>query len=246
MGVTPGAHRIFIYGRTILPDRQCLPATMWRVTRRLCLLFALLLAPVPAVGNACEDAGYAAEQASGLPAGLLVAVGRVETGRRGADGRVAPWPWSVNAAGEGHYLASAAEAVALVRALRARGVQSIDVGCFQVNLLYHAAAFASLEDAFDPAGNARAAAAFLNSLRVAAAGLEDAVARYHSADPARGLPYMRQVMASWRGGPAMVAPPVSQVAALVRVFQPGGEALPLMIGAGPRLPVVIVPGRPRS
>ena len=94
-------------------------------------------------------------------------------------------------------------------------------------------------------GNARAAADFLRTLRAAAGGLEDAVGRYHSADPARGLPYVRQVMASWRGGAAMAAPPVSQVAALVRVFVPGGLAASSR-GAGPRLPVVIVPIGSRS
>ena len=42
------------------------------------------------------------------------------------------------------------QAVAAVQALQARGVRSIDVGCLQVNLMYHPIAFASLDDAFDP------------------------------------------------------------------------------------------------
>ena len=33
----------------------------------------------------------------------------------------------------------------------------IDVGCFQVDLFYHPYAFTSLEEAFDPDANARAA-----------------------------------------------------------------------------------------
>lgn len=210
---------------------------------RALLLSALLALPSLSCANECEDAAHAAERAAGLPADLLVAIGRVESGRRGADGRVAPWPWSVNAAGEGHYLASAAEAVALVQALHARGIQSVDVGCFQVNLLYHADAFATLADAFDPAANARAAAAFLATLQ-AAAGLEGAIGNYHSADPARGIPYMHQVMASWHGGPALLAAPLSQVAALVRVFVPGGLAAPVVRGAG-RLPLVIGPSGSR-
>ena len=148
-----------------------------------------------------------AENEAGLPTGLLAAIGRVESGRRGADGRVTPWPWSVNAAGEGHYLESADAAIALVASLRARGVNSIDVGCFQVNLLYHAAAFTSLADAFEPAANARAAAGFLRTLLIASSGLGDAVGRYHSADPARGVPYAQLVMASWHGGAAGLAAP---------------------------------------
>ncbi len=211
------------------------------------VLLAVLLHAGLARANECEAAGRAAEQAAALPADLLVAVGRVESGRRGADGRVAPWPWAVNAAGEGHYLASAAEAVALVQSLQARGVRSIDVGCFQVNLLFHPEAFATLADAFDPAANALAAGHFLRTLHDAAGDWDTAVGRYHSADPGLGLPYMRQVLASWHGGAAMPSPPVSQVAALVRVIVPQAYARPGALAeamALPRqrgLPVVIVP-----
>ena len=210
------------------------------------LSLALLVLAHAALANPCEEAAHAAEQEAGLPADLLVAIGRVETGRRGADGRVAPWPWSVNAAGEGYFLGSAAEAVALVHSLQARGVRSIDVGCFQVNLLFHPTAFVDLAEAFDPAANARAAAAFLRSLHLGRSEWDDAVGRYHSADPERGGPYARQVMASWRGGPGMLQPPLSQVAALVRVFVPGGAAIGPVRSLGGRLPVVIVPSGGRS
>lgn len=224
--------------------------------RAAILILGLLLAG-PALGNECEVAANAAEQAHGLPADLLTAIGRVESGRRGPDGRVAPWPWSVNAAGQGYYLNSLAEAVGLVRSLQARGIRSIDVGCFQVNLMFHPDAFASLEDGFDPAANARAAAGFLGQLHGVAQGWEDAVGRYHSADPSLGIPYMRQVLASWHGGAMMAAPPLSQVASLVRVIVPqafaaaalvpgGVPAVPRALrpattGGGLRLPVVIVP-----
>src|SRR5580658_7254465 len=52
--------------------------------------------------NSCDQAGIAAEQASGLPAGLLLAIGRVESGRwDAARGRMSPWPWTINTAGKG-------------------------------------------------------------------------------------------------------------------------------------------------
>ncbi len=209
-------------------------------------LILCLLSSSSARANECEEAGHGAETGAGLPGDLLVAIGRVESGRHGEGGRVAPWPWSVNAAGQGYYLPSRAEAVALVRSLQARGVQSIDVGCFQVNLFYHPAAFTSLEDAFDPASNARAAASFLHRLKEAASGWAEAVGHYHSADPARADPYARMVMASWHGGADMPAPPLSQVAMLVRVYVPGGSAPGLVRSAGVRLPVVIVPSGSRS
>ena len=224
-------------------------------------LFGLLLLATPALGNECETAGHTAEQAQGLPDDLLIAIGRVESGRRGADGRVAPWPWSVNAAGRGYYLDSLNEAVSLVRSLQAEGIRSIDVGCFQVNLMFHANAFTTIEDGFDPASNARAAAGFLRELHGIVQGWEDAVGRYHSADPLLGIPYMRQVFASWRGGPMLASAPMSQVAALVRVIVPQAFATataapasaaglprvvrPTLLGSGLRLPIVIGPSSPR-
>ena len=197
----------------------------------------------------------AAERAQGIPADLLAAIGRVESGRREPGGRLAAWPWSVNAAGRDYMLANPAAAAALVAALRAQGVRSIDVGCFQVNLFYHPEAFASLAEAFDPAANAGVAARLLRALRGGAAGWEDAVARYHSANPALGVPYLRQVMADWERGPVagphpawlpvVWLPAAWSPAAAVRVIVPGGgTALPWR-GGGMRLPVVIIPS-PRA
>ena len=98
-----------------------------------------------------------------LPAGLLAAIGMVESGRHATAG-VFPiiWPWTLNAEGRGFYQPSKAAAVGMVRALQLRGVRVIDVGCFQVDLFYHPTAFASLEEAFDPDANARAAVRILS------------------------------------------------------------------------------------
>lgn len=204
----------------------------------------------PALASECDAPARAAEQALGIPSDLLAAIGRVETGRPDGFGRLAAWPWSVNALGRDYALANAGEAVALVGSLRAQGVRSIDVGCFQVNLLYHPEAFASLADAFDPTANAGAAGHFLRALRAGGSGWEEAVARYHSANPDLGLPYLRQVMASWGHGPVALAqqawrPVVWSPVASVRVIVPGtlgGTVLPWRAN-GLRLPVVITPSR---
>jgi hypothetical protein len=113
----------------------------------------------------CRVAGAEAEARFGLPPGLLAAIGRVESGRADpATGVVAIWPWTINANGAGQMFASATAAVAETEALRASGVSSIDVGCFQINLLHHPAAFSSVEQAFDPRTNADYAARFLFAL----------------------------------------------------------------------------------
>ena len=175
---------------------------------RLLLLLAMvvLLAPVPeaqarSAGPAllCDTAISAAETAGRLPPRMLVAIARVESGRPDPDtGRLQPWPWTINAEGAGAFFADKQSAVAAVRALQARGVRSIDVGCLQVNLLFHAHAFATIEEAFDPIANARYATRFLNTLYSSTHDWKQAIADYHSQTPMLGEPYRQRVMALWR------------------------------------------------
>src|SRR3954451_14475156 len=108
----------------------------------------------------CRSAIAAAERALGIPDRLMQAIGIVESGRPDERGGSSAWPWTINVEGVGYVFDNKAEAVAAVSAHRARGARSIDVGCMQVNLLHHGDAFASLDEAFDPAANARYAAAF--------------------------------------------------------------------------------------
>jgi hypothetical protein len=147
-----------------------------------------------AQGRLCRSAVAAAEQGSGIPAHLLAAISRVESGRRDpATGTIHPWPWSVNAEGQGVFYNSKAEAVAAVRAMQANGVRSIDVGCGQINLMYHPDAFPNLELAFDPLANAAYAAKFLKALYAQTGDWRMATAMYHSATPAIGAEYQQQV-----------------------------------------------------
>jgi hypothetical protein len=156
----------------------------------------------------CETAATTAEYVGHLPPRLLAAISLTETGRvEPASGRIRPWPWTINAEGEGHFFETKQQAIDAVRALQARGVQSIDVGCLQVNLMYHPDAFASLDDAFDPRANATYATRFLNALYVANKDWPAAVAAYHSETPALGDAYRVLVMARWQNGDPR--PPVS-------------------------------------
>lgn len=133
-----------------------------------------------------------------LAPGLLSAIARVESGRTDPrTGMFTPWPWTINAEGQGRFFDTKAEAVAAVQVLQARGVQVIDVGCMQINLFYHPQAFDSIEQAFDPAANARYAGLFLKRLAGAQADWEQAAAHYHSATPERGEAYRQKVMAHW-------------------------------------------------
>ncbi|GAN76052.1 transglycosylase SLT domain-containing protein [Acidisphaera rubrifaciens] len=146
----------------------------------------------------CRSAIQAAERAGALPGQLLAAIADVETGRRDpATGLTSPWPWTVNADGQGYVFDTEAEAIAAVKALQAQGIRSIDVGCLQVNLLHHPDAFPTLEAAFDPATNARYAARFLGQLYSQTGDWAKAAANYHSANPGLGADYQRKVLAAW-------------------------------------------------
>ncbi len=143
----------------------------------------------------CRQAIGTAERAAGVPSQLMAAIGRIESGRADAQGIIHPWPWTINAEGVGHVYNSKAEAIAAVRDLQAQGVRSIDVGCMQVNLMFHPGAFTNLDEAFDPLANAHYAAQFLNTLYAQTGTWVRATAFYHSATPELGDDYQRKVAA---------------------------------------------------
>jgi hypothetical protein len=241
--------------------------------RRLVAAFAVCLTfASPARADdplrACASAAARAEAEWNLPAGLLSAIGIAESGRGDlAGGRPVAWPWSVNADGRGFYLSSKTAAIAAVRTMQAEGRRAIDVGCFQVDLFYHPGAFATLEAAFDPDANARAAARILVLARFGGDSWERAIALYHSASPLRGVVYLRQVQAVWPWArtrsvasdlvyAVLLSPearqvrvingsdaPQAQAAGLPRVVGPQTAAAVLQWTATPdlRLPVVLMP-----
>jgi hypothetical protein len=181
---------------------------MMRAMRFSWLLMVLLLAlpnagragpvplPAPTQGLLCRAAVAAAERNYGIPPHLLAAITRVESGRRDpVTGDWHPWPWTLDVEGEGAFYDTKAQAVAAVRAAQARGVQSIDVGCAQINLFHHPNAFASLDIALDPQANANYAGQFLKELHGQYGDWNKAAAAYHSATPEIGAEYQRKVFA---------------------------------------------------
>ena len=219
-------------------------------------------APAPPAGL-CRAQADAVEHAMGLPPGLLLAVGRVESGRTDADSHdVLPWPWTVNDEGADHVFATAFDAIAYVVAARGRGSRSLDVGCFQVNLQFHPDAFATVAEAFDPAANANYAGRLLADLHARSGSWEEAVRLYHSATPWRGEAYRDLVLSRWAEtslAPTPVVPlPLAVPAALASTLAPGPATglarhgsvrvqYPSAAGASPalahrgRLPRVITP-----
>ncbi len=173
--------------------------------RNLALASAVLLVACQACSNTrkarastCAEAARSAEQRDGLPPGLLMAIGDVESGG---------WGWSVNGndGSSGHRFATAEDALRYTEGLLGSGLRTIDVGCFQIDLRYHPEAFGRWQDAFNGDTSADAAATILNRLHAETGDWSRAVALYHSADLQRGQSYLQAVMSAWSGGFAISA-----------------------------------------
>jgi hypothetical protein len=220
---------------------------------RLLLSLTLLLAPLARAGASgpaaalCQAAIAQAEREANIPPRLLAAIGRVESGRRDPQtGQTAPWPWTINAEGQGSFFPDRAAAIAAVRSLQAQGVRSIDIGCMQINLRHHPNAFASLEEAFEPLANARYAARFLTELHATRGDWLRSAAHYHSQTPEHAEAYRARIVAAWeaeRGAPAAPGYAAalrahgsfgtigSGAAMLTNMPQRGGALLPMAGGA---------------
>jgi Transglycosylase SLT domain len=156
------------------------------------------LAPASPDGQLCRQAITAAEKAHGIPARLLAAIARVESGRKDQNsGNFNPWPWTINMDGQGSFYDHKPQAVAAALSMRMHATKSVDVGCMQISLTFHPDAFASMDQAFDPASNAEYGARFLTQLFEKTSSWPRAVELYHSATLELGQDYGRKVYAAW-------------------------------------------------
>lgn len=165
----------------------------------LLLVLLTLCMPIQAgstgdASNLCVDAARRAAKASGVPLDVLTAISLVETGRNNR-----PWPWTVNLAGDGRWLDTAAAAEALVGEALGQGLTNIDLGCFQLNYRWHATAFASVTEMLDPDTNALYAAEYLAQHHAKSGDWASAAAAYHSATPEHADRYRARFEAAWSG-----------------------------------------------
>lgn len=133
-------------------------------------------------GEACDKAARRAAAEHGVPFPVLWSITRTETGRS-RNGKLSPWPWTVNMEGKGKWFETRHAARAYVEQEFGRGARSFDVGCFQLNYKWHGASFRSIDQMFDPIENARYAAAFLARLYRESGDWSIAAGAYHSRTP---------------------------------------------------------------
>ena len=145
-----------------------------------------------AASNPCIEAADRAGQSFDVPVGVMRAVTLAETGHAGPDG-FEPWPWTIQSNGRGRWFEGPQDAIALIRARIAEGQTNFDVGCFQLNYGWHAAAFSSAEEMLDPDANAVYAAGFLSQLFAQSGDWKVAVGRFHSRNPEVAAPYVSRL-----------------------------------------------------
>ena len=130
-----------------------------------------------------------AAQRAQIPATVLYAVALQESGMR-LQGRVVPWPWSLNVAGQARRFPTRAAACAgLHQALREAPPSRIDAGLGQINLHYQRHRYVHACDLLDPYRNLAIAATILREQHTEGEDWLVAIGRYHR--PAGGEPAAR-------------------------------------------------------
>lgn len=143
--------------------------------------------------SACVTEILAAQDKYGIPNNILLGIGLQETGHRAEGGNLTVWPWSANAAGEGRWFKQQSKAISWVEAKLAAGVNSVDVGCMQINLRWHPTAFKSVSEGFTPEINVDYAARLLLRLRKQTGSWELAAGSYHSFTPKYRTRYLKSL-----------------------------------------------------
>jgi hypothetical protein len=218
---------------------------MPRTLLRLLAALSIVVFAAPSAVQAGHDDGdpsslclagiSAAQRHYDTPPGLLAVMAKVESGRAApTSGALEPWPWTVDADGQGVFFATKAQAVAWSRqALDSGTVTFLDVGCMQVDLRMHPHAFATLDEAFDPTANTDYGARFLRELYDGVAGGNwfTVVGFYHSQTPVLAALYREQVAAVGAGLPPPRMP--SGHLSMMRLDLAGGGVLRLNVNHQP-------------
>jgi len=119
----------------------------------------------------CKNLIKQLEQEHGVPAGLLAAIGAVESEHT---------PYAVNCNGKARMFTNHDAAKQYIRDLRNQGIIDINIGVLQINYAYHQKRFKHAEEFLDPYNNVPYAAKYLASLRRIHGSWEKAVKFYHS------------------------------------------------------------------
>ncbi len=155
--------------------------------------FYLLAEVLSANKYDCIIAAKKYEEIYNIPKNLLLSVSLTESGRKIKNGEFISWPWTINRKGKGKFFDNKVTAINYVEKYTKQGKKNIDLGCMQVNFMYHPNAFKNFNEAFDPDKNVEWAANMLNSLYAKFGTWESAVGYYHSYRKSKRKKYSQKV-----------------------------------------------------
>lgn len=161
-----------------------------RLAGSVAILLAVATASAPSRAQEIPPPAYQiAAQRAGIPSPVLYAVALQESGML-RDGKFAPWPWSLNVAGEARRFGNQAEACSgLIAALRQVRATRVDAGLGQINLGYQRHRYRHPCELLDPYRNLTIAAEILREQYRPGEDWLLAMGRYHR--PAGGAPAAR-------------------------------------------------------
>lgn len=161
------------------------------------MAIALLSSSAPAFCQVFQEGSAWRHWAAyaGVSAEQLYSIALKESGLGGADGKLRPYPWTINSPQGSRRFATKKEAYAEIRRLIGSGVYNIDLGMMQVNL-YHHWARVNGKDILEPAINLAVGAQILREAMASAGGdIDRAIGIYHA-----GAAGSSERMAGYRAG----------------------------------------------
>ena len=152
-----------------------------------------------ACANKCRAVIRKYERMYKIPSNTLLAIALVESGVtcKGSDFRLRhPWPWTVslNTQGSGVHFTNKIDAKQYLKQHFKKGISNIDVGCMQINVMYHKHNFDSIDAILDMNKNIEYAAKQIHGKYKRYNSWNKAVASYHSNNPIKGQQYLLRIL----------------------------------------------------
>ena len=145
----------------------------------------------------CESIIKKIESLTDIPSGLLLGIGKAESGRIKND-EIVIWPWTINHAGKSLFFDNKNQVKRYISKRVKEGDNNLDVGCMQINLKWHKHNFKNIKDMIAIEPNVSYAASFLIQLKGKYGTWEKAIKHYHSSDPIKNKPYLNKVVNFWK------------------------------------------------
>ncbi len=141
----------------------------------------------------------ATAEVQGIPPSLFYAIAMQESGRfLEDDGRLKPWPWSLNVAGDAYYYDSMEEAWEALRSFIEERPAHIGIGLVQVTWPYNPHLLRDPFTALEPSINLGIGAQILRACYDRLGDWWSAVGCYHSPTPKYATAYQERVRRRWQ------------------------------------------------